>query len=299
MADTRDIKQHMVVVGSDGGHVGTVDAVEDQRIKLTKSDAADHHHHYVPLSSVARVDGQVHLSVTAAAALAAATGAASDAGGGVASALPPVKNRAVDGTTPRKNFYLPWIVGIIGVILLLLLLKSCTDRDPAPVAAAPAADMADPSAAAAPLPVEAVKLPDGRSLDLTPQTLNYELQRYLGSSEPTPKTFQFDKLNFETASAAIRPVDQPNIDALAQILAAYPQTKVKVVGYTDARGAAPGNEALGQQRATAVMDALVAKGVARDRIEAATGGETNPTDSNATASGEFENRRTELVVLAK
>jgi outer membrane protein OmpA-like peptidoglycan-associated protein len=296
VVDGTQIKPHMPVVGSDGAHVGTVDKVEGDRIKLAKSDSDDGRHHYVPLSAVTLVDTQVHLAMAAATALASA--AADD---GHASPLPPIQNRAVEHATPRRNFYLPWIVGIIGVILLLLLLKSCFSRDGEPVATTPPADN---TAAAAPadgaaLPVEAVALPNGRSVDLEPRTLNYELQRYLASAEPTPRTFRFDKLNFDTASAAIRPADQPNLDALAQILTAYPKAKVKVVGYTDARGSTPANADLGQQRATAVLDALVAKGVARDRIEAATGGEANPTGTNATASGQFENRRTELMVLAK
>ena len=45
-----EIKAHMAVVGSDGGYVGTVDKVEDDRIKLTKEDDPDGsglHHHYL------------------------------------------------------------------------------------------------------------------------------------------------------------------------------------------------------------------------------------------------------------
>lgn len=63
------IKEHMPVVGSDGGHVGTVDKVEEDRIKLTKNDDPDgsgQHHHYLPVSSVASVEGgQVRLSMEA------------------------------------------------------------------------------------------------------------------------------------------------------------------------------------------------------------------------------------------
>lgn len=63
------IQEHMPVVGSDGGHVGTVDKVEGDRIKLTKNDDPDgsgQHHHYVPMSSVASVQGgAVRLSMPA------------------------------------------------------------------------------------------------------------------------------------------------------------------------------------------------------------------------------------------
>ena len=77
------IKEHMPVVGSDGGHVGTVDKLEDDRIKLTKGDDPDgsgQHHHYLPVSAVASVEGgEVRLSMEAdrAKSLATITGGSS------------------------------------------------------------------------------------------------------------------------------------------------------------------------------------------------------------------------------
>lgn len=57
------------VFGSDGGHVGTVDHVEEDRIKLTKQDAPSGralHHYYLPVSAVAAVDGrEVRLNMDA------------------------------------------------------------------------------------------------------------------------------------------------------------------------------------------------------------------------------------------
>ena len=266
MAQASDIRPHMQVLGSDGTHVGTVDGVEGDRIKLTRKDSADGQHHYVALASVARVDAHVHLATTAAAAL-AGTGTAVAAGLGDANhnPLPSVKNRAVDGARPRGNFYLPWIVGIVGLLLLLLLFRSCVNhRSDTPVSTLPAAGETTagaPDNATAPLPVEAVALPNGTSLQLAPATLNYALQRYLASNEPTPRTFTFEKLNFDTSSAAIRAEDRSNVDALGQILSAYPSARVTITGYTDARGTSPANAQLGQQRADAVSAALVAKGV--------------------------------------
>lgn len=67
MTDAASIREHMEVIGADGVHVGTVDKVEGQRIKLTKRDSGEGshrgHHHYIPLSLVAEVEGQkVRLS---------------------------------------------------------------------------------------------------------------------------------------------------------------------------------------------------------------------------------------------
>lgn len=67
MANASQITEHMEVVGSDGQHVGTVDRIEGDRIKLTKSDPqAQGQHHYIPLDSVASVEqNAVRLNLTA------------------------------------------------------------------------------------------------------------------------------------------------------------------------------------------------------------------------------------------
>ena len=66
--DASQIKAHMEVVGSDEQHVGTVDHVDGQRIKLTRKDSGGEgeHHRYLDLSMVSSVqDGRVRLSCTA------------------------------------------------------------------------------------------------------------------------------------------------------------------------------------------------------------------------------------------
>ena len=70
----QNIAEHMEVIGADGVHVGTVDKVEGNRIKLTKKDSGEGshkgHHHYIDLSLVADVEGQkVRLSANGAVAV--------------------------------------------------------------------------------------------------------------------------------------------------------------------------------------------------------------------------------------
>ena len=68
---TKQIREHMEVVGADEEHVGTVDSVDAGQIKLTKSDpVAGGEHHYIPLAWVDTVDERVHLSVDAEEAIA-------------------------------------------------------------------------------------------------------------------------------------------------------------------------------------------------------------------------------------
>ena len=70
MADLSNIREHMHVIGADGAPVGTVDHVDDDRIKLTKADSGEGqhkgHHHYISGGLVAGVEGDtVRLSANA------------------------------------------------------------------------------------------------------------------------------------------------------------------------------------------------------------------------------------------
>jgi outer membrane protein OmpA-like peptidoglycan-associated protein len=208
-----------------------------------------------------------------------------------------------DGAPPRevhiekkKTNWLAWILLGLGILAALLALSRCHREDSAAVAPTPvpAATPATP-----PVAVEHVTLPGGKVVDLQPKTLNYDLQGFLASSAPAPRTFTFDKLNFDTASSAIRAEDRPTLDALSQILAAYPKAAVRLVGYADARGSDATNAKLGGDRAAAVAKALTDGGIDAKRVTTASGGDSNPVASNATADGQFENRRTELVVTSK
>lgn len=70
MVKAEEIKEHAEVIGADGVHVGTVDRVEGDRIKLTKSDSGEGshegHHHYISMGLVAGIEGnKVRLSADA------------------------------------------------------------------------------------------------------------------------------------------------------------------------------------------------------------------------------------------
>jgi hypothetical protein len=69
MIDASAIREHMEVIGADDVHVGTVDRLEGNRIKLTKRDSGqgshEGHHHYVP-SLVGGIEGdKIRLSAAA------------------------------------------------------------------------------------------------------------------------------------------------------------------------------------------------------------------------------------------
>jgi hypothetical protein len=69
VTDLTAIKEHMDVIGADGVHLGTVDKVEGDRIKLTRADSGSHadHHHYISVGLIAEVEGdKIRLSANAA-----------------------------------------------------------------------------------------------------------------------------------------------------------------------------------------------------------------------------------------
>lgn len=71
MVNASEIKEDMEIVGADGVHVGKVDHMDGNRIKMARKDPAhgqdDKHHHYLQMSSVASVDGgKLWLSADAA-----------------------------------------------------------------------------------------------------------------------------------------------------------------------------------------------------------------------------------------
>ena len=203
------------------------------------------------------------------------------------------KPRNVHVGPEKKVKWLPWL--LLGLVLLALLfgLRSCKKEEPVlttPVVASPPVETAPvaPAPVTAPAAGTAVVLP-GLSTVGT----------YLGSTEALPRTFVFEKLNFDTAKSEIREQDREELNMLASALKQYPNSRMRIVGYADARGSAPANATLGRDRANSVKAALVAQGIAAERLETTSGGETDPVDTNATATGQAENRRAELIVLQR
>ncbi len=300
MIDPTTIKKDMPVIGSDGETLGQVDGVEGgDHIKLKRNTSPDGQHHFVAVSDVARVDEHVHLTRTAADVRSGWV----DAGGATAATGSAGLAGAREVHVEGERNWLPWILGSLALLALLIFgLRSCDNSEPASVA-----PVANETAAVVPVDTvvvteqeQSVMLPGGGTMMVTPRTIGYDLQRYLASTDTTtPRSFQFERLNFDTGKADIRAIDRPTVDGIGQILVAYPAARVRLIGFADARGDADANASLGVLRARAVMAALVAKGVAADRIDTASGGETGATDTNATAQGQAENRRTELVVLTK
>lgn len=102
-------------------------------------------------------------------------------------------------------------------------------------------------------------------------------------------------INFDTDKAALRPDATPVVDEIAKLLQADPSLRLSIDGHTDATGTAERNRALSKERAEAVRAALLAKGIAAERLSAQGFGPDKPLADNGSEEGRAKNRRVELV----
>jgi outer membrane protein OmpA-like peptidoglycan-associated protein len=105
-----------------------------------------------------------------------------------------------------------------------------------------------------------------------------------------------DGIYFDTGKAVIKPESAQAIEEIAKLLKADPALKVFVVGHTDSVSTVELNLKLSQDRAQAVLQALVSQhGIDAARLRAHGCGPFAPVASNATEAGRAKNRRVELV----
>ena len=121
-----------------------------------------------------------------------------------------------------------------------------------------------------------------------------------GDAKPVLKKDRLEipgQIVFESGKAILKPESEAGINQLKQYLDETPRvTKLRIEGHTDNVGSPEANETLSGQRALAIKAALVAKGVAKERLLAVGFGQTKPIADNTTEEGRAKNRRTEFHV---
>jgi outer membrane protein OmpA-like peptidoglycan-associated protein len=101
---------------------------------------------------------------------------------------------------------------------------------------------------------------------------------------------------FDTDEAELREGAMRAMDRLAEYMASNPKRELLIEGHTDSTGSEEYNRELAAERASAVADALLQRGIERSRLRTVGLGEAYPVATNDTAAGRQENRRVEIVV---
>lgn len=102
-------------------------------------------------------------------------------------------------------------------------------------------------------------------------------------------------INFDTGKAEVKPESQGTIAQIIALLNGHEDLTLSIEGHTDNVGAPAANKTLSEQRAKAVMAAVVKGGVAASRVSAVGWGQEKPIADNRSEDGRAKNRRVEIV----
>jgi Outer membrane protein and related peptidoglycan-associated (lipo)proteins len=105
-------------------------------------------------------------------------------------------------------------------------------------------------------------------------------------------------LLFDFDSSTLRDEARQNLTEFAESMEEFEETKILVVGHTDAQGSEEYNQKLSDRRAESATSHLVDRGVAPSRLTSVGRGETEPVASNDTEEGRQQNRRVEVPIYA-
>lgn len=198
------------------------------------------------------------------------------------------------------------VVTVCIIILVFLQVRYCAPTPAPPPAPVKAAEKAVSDAAKAVMDklgkFLAVKLPNGVELNVPEFGVERKLIAFIeDKGKPVDKTtwFSFDRLDFETGSATLKPSSAEQLKNIAEIMKAYPKVKMKIGGYTDNVGNADANLKLSRKRAENTMQEIVKLGVDAKRLEAEGYGEKHPVADNSAEEGRAKNRRIDLRVTSK
>lgn len=158
-----------------------------------------------------------------------------------------------------------------------------------------------------------ITLPTGKDYTFTVNRKGYLFYSdiYALSGKPADTTYQKDiplqpvqlnatvalkNIQFSSNSTNLEPVSRIELDKLLQLLNDNTTLQVQISGHTDNTGNAAQNLTLSANRAKAVVDYLVSKGIEAKRLTSKGYGATKPIADNNTETGKAINRRTEFTI---
>lgn len=210
---------------------------------------------------------------------------------------------------PRWGRALQWLLALIVLIILFSVFRSCSHHavnrhegggammERSQQASQSAAQQGNQAMQSAGAGMKSLSLPGGATVNAPSGGFIEKI--YTTLSNPAgagSASYALDAVTFEPGSATLVENSNQQLDDLATVLRAYPGAVVTISGYTDNTGDEQANRTLSQQRAEAVRDSLVGKGVAQDRISATGHGSEQPVADNGSDEGRTQNRRVEVTV---
>ncbi|NCS80880.1 MAG: OmpA family protein, partial [Ignavibacteria bacterium] len=105
--------------------------------------------------------------------------------------------------------------------------------------------------------------------------------------------------NFEFNKSKLLPSAYAALEGIVVTMKEHPKYKWEIGGHTDGIGSANYNKKLSKQRAQAIQDYLVSKGIAKSNLKIVGYGKENPIATNETVEGRSMNRRVEIKLISK
>jgi len=109
--------------------------------------------------------------------------------------------------------------------------------------------------------------------------------------------FKAQTVYFDFDSAVVKTGEKPKLDVVAAHLQSNPAQAVKIEGHCDERGTEEYNRALGDRRALALREQLIAAGIGPERVDTISYGEDRPVDPGHNEAAWRKNRRGEFILL--
>jgi len=233
-----------------------------------------------------------------------------------------ISSAPVQPEKPKSNNWLWWLLLLLLLLLIILFLwKKCSSENAAvnapAVTVAPVVPNADSIRGTLDTLTNnivydtgdtvSLKLPDGTEWRVGQYSSEFKLFNFLNDKDIKVDTLDktkgwitLDRLHFETGSSNLTADSEDQLKNIARIMTIFPNSQIKVGGYTDNTGSDEVNNKLSTERAKVTADKLVALGINQSRVTSEGYGSQHPVcPANDTPYCKALNRRIDVRVTQK
>ncbi len=136
------------------------------------------------------------------------------------------------------------------------------------------------------------------TISIEPMDTVIQFEPELAQEIPFDTSLVFKNVLFQTNKSVLLPSSFPELDLVQAYLTNNPKTRVEIIGHTDNAGNEKANKKLSIERAKAVSDYFIAKGIDKSRIAYDGYGSSRSVASNDTKEGRRRNRRVEFKIIS-